>query len=257
MNGFSQIAGADIVTVLQTALAPAFLLVGIGAMLNLFAGRLARIIDRSRDLQELFKSTTGVDHDLVVSELGDLQLRIKIVNSAIFLSVISAIIACGLIGLLFIMEMTGANLSLAIAGAFVVAISLLSLALVQFLREVRIGIPPFACEYNTNCCIESFSAVRRSKCESYRKFEQVLKFFILLSQLRVPACAQAAQLRQSSTTRLNSGQAGIASDRRPCRRYWRQNMFADRRLHAGPSWPDRQPNRNATGIIAGQTDHSE
>lgn len=143
MNGFSQIAGADIVTVLQTALAPAFLLVGIGAMLNLFAGRLARIIDRSRDLQELFKSTTGVDHDLVVLELGDLQLRIKIVNSAIFLSVISAIIACGLIGLLFIMEMTGANLSLAIAGAFVVAISLLSLALVQFLREVRIGIRDF------------------------------------------------------------------------------------------------------------------
>jgi hypothetical protein len=143
MNGFSEIAGADIVTVLQTALAPAFLLVGIGAMLNLFAGRLARIIDRSRDLQELFKTTTGADHDLVVAELGDLQLRIKIVNSAIFLSVISAIIACGLIGLLFIMEMTGVELSLVIASAFVVAISLLSIALVQFLREVRVGIRDF------------------------------------------------------------------------------------------------------------------
>ncbi|MGB5485548.1 DUF2721 domain-containing protein [Parasphingorhabdus sp.] len=143
MNGFSQIAGADIVTVLQTALAPAFLLVGIGAMLNLFASRLARIIDRSRDLQELFKSTKGPDHDLVVAELGDLQLRIKIVNSAIFLSVISAIIACGLIGLLFIMEMTGVDLSLVVAIAFVVAISLLSVALVQFLREVRVGIRDF------------------------------------------------------------------------------------------------------------------
>ena len=139
MNGLSAIAGADIVTVLQTALAPAFLLVGIGAMLNLFAGRLARIIDRSRDLQELFKSTTGPDHDLVVAELGDLQLRIKIVNSAIFLSVISAIIACALIAMLFVMEMVRVELSLAIAAAFVTAISLLSLALVQFLREVRIG----------------------------------------------------------------------------------------------------------------------
>ena len=143
MNGFSAIAGADIVTVLQTALAPAFLLVGIGAMLNLFAGRLARIIDRSRDLQELFKSTTGADHDLVVAELGDLQLRIKIVNSAIFLSVISAIIACALIAMLFVMEMVRVELSLAIAAAFVTAISLLSLALVQFLREVRIGIRDF------------------------------------------------------------------------------------------------------------------
>ena len=143
MNGLSAIAGADIVTVLQTALAPAFLLVGIGAMLNLFAGRLARIIDRSRDLQELFKSTTGPDHDLVVAELGDLQLRIKIVNSAIFLSVISAIIACALIAMLFVMEMVRVELSLAIAAAFVTAISLLSLALVQFLREVRIGIRDF------------------------------------------------------------------------------------------------------------------
>lgn len=143
MNGFSDIAGTDIVTVLQTALAPAFLLVGIGAMLNLFALRLARIIDRSRDLQEAFKSTTGTDHDLVVAELGDLQLRIRIVNSAIFLSVISAITACTLIGMLFIMELTGVDLSLAIAGAFVVAISLLSIALVQFLREVRIGVRDF------------------------------------------------------------------------------------------------------------------
>ena len=143
MNGFSDIAGSDIVTVLQTALAPAFLLVGIGAMLNLFAGRLARIIDRSRDLQALFKTTTGADHELVVAELGDLQLRIKIVNSAIFLSVISAIIACGLIGLLFVMELTAIDLSLSVAGAFVVAISLLSVALVQFLREVRVGIRDF------------------------------------------------------------------------------------------------------------------
>lgn len=143
MSGFSEIADADIVTVLQTALAPAFLLVGIGAMLNLFAGRLARIIDRSRDLQELYKSTTGTDHDLVIAELKDLQLRIKIVNSAIFLSVISAIIACALIGMLFITGLTGVDLALAVAGAFVVAISLLSIALIQFLREVRIGVRDF------------------------------------------------------------------------------------------------------------------
>ncbi len=134
---------SDIVTTLQTALAPAFLLVGIGAMLGLFAGRLARIIDRSRDLQEAFKTTTGAEHDLVVSELRDLQLRIKTVNSAIFLSVVSAIIACLLIGMLFFMGLVGIDLSIAIAAAFILAIALLSIALVQFLREVRIGIRDF------------------------------------------------------------------------------------------------------------------
>lgn len=133
----------DIVTVLQTALAPAFLLVAVGGMLGLFAGRLARIIDRSRILQDLFNETEGYEHQCIVDELHDLQLRIKIVNSAIFLSVISAIVACGLIGLLFVMGLTGFNLSGVIAGAFIIAMSLLSIALIQFLREVRIGVKDF------------------------------------------------------------------------------------------------------------------
>ena len=133
----------NIVTVLQTALAPAFLLVGIGAMLNIFTGRLARIIDRSRTLQDLFNSTEGREHDLIVSELHDLQLRIRTVNSAIWLSVLSAIVGCILIGMLFVMGLTNVDLSIAIAAAFIVAIILLSIALVQFLREVRIGIRDF------------------------------------------------------------------------------------------------------------------
>ncbi|MEP3225678.1 MAG: DUF2721 domain-containing protein [Parasphingorhabdus sp.] len=136
-------AQADIIAVLQTALAPAFLLVAVGGMLGLFAGRLARIIDRSRILQDLFNETEGYDHKCVVEELHDLQLRIKIVNSAIYLSVISAIVACVLIGLLFVMGLTGYNLSAVIAGAFIIAMSLLSIALIQFLREVRIGVRDF------------------------------------------------------------------------------------------------------------------
>lgn len=138
-----ELAQADIIAVLQTALAPAFLLVAVGGMLGLFAGRLARIIDRSRILQDLFNETEGYDHKCVVEELHDLQLRIKIVNSAIYLSVISAIVACILIGLLFVMGLTGYNLSAVIAGAFIIAMSLLSIALVQFLREVRIGVRDF------------------------------------------------------------------------------------------------------------------
>lgn len=138
------IANSDIVTVLQTAMAPAFLLVGLGAMLALFAGRLARIIDRSRVLQDLFGKTEGKEHDLIVNELHDLQKRIRLVNSAIYLSVISAIVVCVLIGLLFTMGLFGAmQLDQVVAGAFLVAVILLSMALIQFLREVRIGIRDF------------------------------------------------------------------------------------------------------------------
>jgi len=139
-----ELAKVDIVTVLQTAMAPAFLLVALGGMLNIFTGRLARVIDRSRVMQDRYLETEGTEHVLCVNELRDLQMRIKYVNSAIYFSVVSAIVVCILIGLLFAMGLTSNPLLPEIvAGAFVIAVLLLSVALIQFSREVRIGIRDF------------------------------------------------------------------------------------------------------------------
>ena len=139
-----ELAKADIVTVLQTAMAPAFLLVALGGMLNIFTGRLARVIDRSRVMQDRYLETEGAEHVLCVNELRDLQMRIKYVNSAIYFSVVSAIVVCILIGLMFAMGLTSNPLLPEIvAGAFVIAVLLLSVALIQFSREVRIGIRDF------------------------------------------------------------------------------------------------------------------
>ncbi len=139
-----ELVKTDIVTVLQTSMAPAFLLVAVGGMLNIFTGRLARIIDRSRVMQNRYLETVGAEHILCVNELRDLQLRIKYVNSAIYFSVVSAIVVCILIGLLFAMGLTGYPLLAEIvAGAFMLAVLLLSVALIQFAREVRIGIRDF------------------------------------------------------------------------------------------------------------------
>ena len=48
-----------VISVLQTALTPAFLLVAVGSLLNVLTGRLSRIVDRSRDLQQLHGVTEG------------------------------------------------------------------------------------------------------------------------------------------------------------------------------------------------------
>jgi amino acid transporter len=125
---------------LQSALTPAFLLVALGSILNLFTGRLSRIVDRSRSLQDQYTATQGYDHELVVSELRDQEKRIRTVNTAIGLAVISAIIVCILIGILFFMGMAGVDLSSYAASAFLVAIALMAASLVMFLIEVRYAI---------------------------------------------------------------------------------------------------------------------
>src|SRR5688572_9203537 len=48
---------------IQSAIAPVFLLAGIGAILNVMVGRLARIVDRARDLELLHPRSTGTEHD--------------------------------------------------------------------------------------------------------------------------------------------------------------------------------------------------
>jgi hypothetical protein len=53
---------AAVISVLQTALTPAFLLVAVGSLLNVLTGRLSRIVDRSRDLQRQYAQTDGKAH---------------------------------------------------------------------------------------------------------------------------------------------------------------------------------------------------
>jgi hypothetical protein len=54
---------------IQLALAPVFVLVAIGNIMNILSTRLGRIVDRARALQRLHAETSGRAHDLVVLEM--------------------------------------------------------------------------------------------------------------------------------------------------------------------------------------------
>ncbi|UTW56061.1 DUF2721 domain-containing protein [Kordiimonas sp. SCSIO 12610] len=129
----------NIITLLQISLAPAFLLVALGGLLNLYSIRLGRIVDRSRVLQERFHDTEGEDHEHIVIELNGLQRRIKVVNNAIAYGVAGAIVVCLLISLLFFMGLLGLEWTLMITALFIVAMLLLSISLIRFLQEVHIA----------------------------------------------------------------------------------------------------------------------
>jgi hypothetical protein len=131
-----------ITAILQQAMVPAFLLVGLGQLLNVYSLRLARIVDRSRVLETAYRETIDAEHKIVVEELRDLQQRIHIVNSAIGFGVASGIMICLLIGTLFIAGLTalGDAAKLWVAAAFILLVLLLATSLIQFLREVRIAI---------------------------------------------------------------------------------------------------------------------
>jgi hypothetical protein len=129
----------DIITLLQVSLAPAFMLVALGGLLNLYAIRLGRIVDRSRDLQKRFNETDGEEHEVVVAELNHLQERMKVVNSAIFFGVVSAILICILIGVLFLMGFLALEWTLVVSSLFIISMLTVVMSLIRFLQEVRIA----------------------------------------------------------------------------------------------------------------------
>ena len=130
---------AAVISVLQTALTPAFLLVAVGSLLNVLTGRLSRIVDRSRDLQRQYVETDGPAHERVVTELRIIEKRMRVVGSSILCAVLSAISVCVEIGVLFLMGLTQFSAAWVAVAVFMLALALLSACLFQFVREIRLA----------------------------------------------------------------------------------------------------------------------
>ena len=124
---------------IQLAVAPVFLLAGIGAFLNVCAGRLARVIDRARVVERLVLETAGEEHDRLVLEVRRLDRRMTVVNTSIFLSVASAIAVCLVVVLLFAAQLFDFHMGTPVALFFILAMVLMISALCTFLVEIRLA----------------------------------------------------------------------------------------------------------------------
>jgi hypothetical protein len=126
----------DIGHVIQLSIAPVFLLTGVATKLTVLMNRLARIIDRTRDLKiELRK---GPDPECN-AELDVLYVRWRLINYAITASTGCGFLICVIIACLFLGDTTNLPLDRYIAGMFVVAMCALIASFVFLLREVSVS----------------------------------------------------------------------------------------------------------------------
>lgn len=134
---------STIAQTIQLSLSPTFMLTGIGALLNVLAGRLSRVIDRARSLEQLHPQSSGPEHDRHVAELRLLDRRMSVINTALFLAVTSAILVCMVVALMFIGNLAVLHLGTIVALVFILAMVALIAALVSFMIEVRISLQAF------------------------------------------------------------------------------------------------------------------
>ena len=137
---FTLPAVSTIAQTIQLSLSPVFMLAGIGSLLNVLAGRMSRVVDRARALEQLHPASTGPEHERHVWELRLLDRRISVINAALFLAVASAVMTCMVVALLFVAELAKLHLGTVVALCFILAMLLLIAALVAFLVEVRVSL---------------------------------------------------------------------------------------------------------------------
>jgi hypothetical protein len=130
---------SDIASAIRLALAPVFLLTGIAGLLNVMAGRLARIVDRIRALTDV--RSEGKAHERVpdIPAQRALERRRHYTSIAITSCTIAALLVCIVIATLFVEVMLGAPLKWLIGGLFTAAMLALVVGLAFFLREVHLA----------------------------------------------------------------------------------------------------------------------
>ena len=126
----------DVGHAIQLAIAPVFLLAGLGTLLVVLTNRLARIIDRTRFVEQRLRDSAEAE---CLAELKTLYLRTHMITAAIWMCTVSGLLVCIVIAMLFVDSTTTLPLDGHIAGCFVLTMIALMGGFACFLREISIA----------------------------------------------------------------------------------------------------------------------
>lgn len=125
---------------IQLSVAPVFLLTAIGTTIAVLTNRLGRIVDRARILEERIASVPVQGEAVIQTELATLSKRAKLINLAITLGTVCALLICMMIALMFIGVFLSLDLAVFVSLLFVTAMFVFIGALLAFLREIFIAV---------------------------------------------------------------------------------------------------------------------
>jgi hypothetical protein len=139
----------------RAAVAPVFFLTSVAGMIATVAGRLARIVDRARKVQEILKTCRdqAINTQTAARELASLRKRGHWVNASIALLTLCAMSIGSTIMVLFLSRtLLQIDVELVVIGAFVGGVGFFLLAVLCFLIETVIAMRTLQ--------IEVFSEIR-------------------------------------------------------------------------------------------------
>jgi hypothetical protein len=124
----------------KLAVAPVFLLTALGSMLGVLTNRIARIVDRARTLEQRVVDAGGKGCEEYHADLALHGRRARLIQWAISLCTITALLVCALTALMFVNAFFSLELAGTVALLFIMAMLAFIAALLLLLREIHLAI---------------------------------------------------------------------------------------------------------------------
>ncbi|ROS04970.1 uncharacterized protein DUF2721 [Sinobacterium caligoides] len=126
--------------IVRLAVAPVFLLSGIAALLGVLTSRFGRITDMARAVERQYNLIKDHEDDEVMRHsLHNMWKRARLINRAVGQCVTAALLISFVVILLFLGHLVPMDLSTPIEMLFVLAMTLLSVGLMNFFREIHMA----------------------------------------------------------------------------------------------------------------------
>lgn len=131
---------SSLLSIIQLSITPVILISGLGGLLITLTNRMARIVDRTRILAEQLRASTAAERVPVEHQMHVMWKRANLMRWSVTLAGGSMLVACMLIGLIFLGALLERELAVAMMVFFSFSLSLLIASLILFLRDLFISL---------------------------------------------------------------------------------------------------------------------
>jgi hypothetical protein len=128
---------AELIPILQIAIAPVVLISGVGLLILSLTNRLGRVVDRGRYMAVELREAHDSRHPGILTQLQSISHRANLLRQSIVLAVLCVLFAAVLIITLFLTAALQLGTTWLIFALFVCALGSLVWSLVCFLRELN------------------------------------------------------------------------------------------------------------------------
>jgi hypothetical protein len=142
------------ISIIQLSISPVILISGLGGLMITLTNRMARIVDRSRVLSGQVRGAAPEDRKHIESQLKIMWGRANLMRWSVTCAGASMLVACLLVGVVFLGALVGSSLAPALISLFALSILFLITSLILFLRDLFVSLVALGIEVKRSTGLE-------------------------------------------------------------------------------------------------------